>query len=175
MNKKLTASKKAALGGMVTAITALCLYAASILPAGRVPLLFLAAIAPCILTSERAYGTALLAFMVSSGIGLLMANMLPVALYIALLGHYGIFCSVTGRKVVSRPIRVVLKLLYANMFICAGLYIALRVFGLTLALPGWLPVWALIVIAEIIIAIFDVLFDAATKIYLVYLRHIIVK
>lgn len=158
---------------MVAAITVLCLYAASMLPVGGLLPLYLASLAIVVLSGEGAYVPAILCFLASAAIAFfILPNKQPAILYALLFGHYGIIRPVLQSKVQGRIIRALLKLLYCDLFLAAGLYGALMlVSGFALTLPEWLPVWGAVLLAQPVILLYDMLYGAGTFLYQSHFRH----
>ncbi|MDL2258464.1 hypothetical protein LJC42_04860 [Eubacteriales bacterium OttesenSCG-928-K08] len=164
--EKLSTSKQLALGAMCTALTVLSLFAASILPAGRVPFLFFSCMIMCVMTGEDAYLMALVSFLASSLISLLMLpNKAFAGLYVVLLGHYGIFRSLIGSRINSQVIKTLLKLLYCNVCVAIGLVLAIYLLGAQLTMPDTIPVWIIVLVVEVIFILLDVLYNACEMIY----------
>ena len=177
MNQRLSPAKKLTLGAMVTALTMLSLYAAAVLPAGRISCYFLSSIFIFALCAEGAYVTALTAFAASAGLAwLLLPDKLVAAAYTLLLGHYNIFKTILDTHLESIPFRVVLKLLYCSVFTAAGLYVAIILIGVDVManLPEWLPVWGVVAAAEAAFIMLDVLQSLLGKFYVSRIRSVIV-
>lgn len=173
MNTKISISKQITLGGMVAAITVLCLYAAAMLPVGRLLPLYLASLAIIVLSGEGAYVPAVICFLASAAIAFfILPDKQPALLYALLFGHYGIIRPVLQGRVRGRVIRALLKLLYCDLFLAGGLYAALTlVSGFALTLPEWLPVWGAVLLAQPAILVYDALYGAGTLLYQSHFRH----
>ncbi len=155
---------------MCTALTVLSLYAAAVLPTGRLALYFLSSVFVYMLVDEELYIGAIVSFAASLAMGLLiLPNALAIAPYAALLGHYGIFRTWFARRMEDRFVRFLVCMLYSNAFTALGVLAAVFLFHfdittLSSALP--MPVWAMILVLEVGFAVFDVLYWICTKIYL---------
>ncbi|HWR24000.1 MAG TPA: hypothetical protein VN366_11060 [Feifaniaceae bacterium] len=176
MNRRLNPSKQLTLGAMVTALTVLSLYAVAVLPVGSVPLYFLASFFMYILACEGAYAAALLSFLASAALSFfLLPEKSPVLFYAALLGHYGIFRTALQGRVENKFLLMLIKLLYCDVFAGAGLYIGLYVWGgLDIALPETLPVWAVVVLSQAALLVYDILYALSASIYEARFRKSIV-
>lgn len=176
MNSKLSATKQLTLGGMVTAITVLCLYATSLFPVGRIPLCFVSSVVIYILSGEGAHISALLSFGASAAISfLLISDKLPVYLYILLLGHYGIFRAIVQTRINSRLFKMMLKVFYCDMFLCLGVYLLVTLQrGFAMALPVSLPAWMLVLLVQPALILYDLLYGASIAIYQAYMRKSII-
>lgn len=173
MNTKISLSKQIALGGMVAAITVLCLYAAAMLPVGRLLPLYLASLAIVVLSGEGAYIPALICFLASAAIAfLILPDKQPAILYALFFGHYGIIRPVIQGRVRGRVIRALLKLLYCDFFLAVGLYVGVYLIaGFSLTLPAWLPIWGAVLLAQPALLLYDMLYGAGTLLYQSHLRH----
>lgn len=176
MNKRrLQGSIKLTLGAMVTALTVLLLYAAAVLPAARLVFYFMASFLPFILVCEGLYGWALTAFLAGGVLSFfLLPDKTPVYLYLLLVGHYGIFRTALQERMHSKVFRVLVKLLYVDFFAGLGLYLSLAVFRITLVQFPSLPDWAIAVLSQAGILVWDILFGASVKIYEARFRRAII-
>lgn len=177
MNKrKLSASKCLTLGAMVTALTVLCLYAAATLPVGRLPLYFLAAVFIYVLACEGAYAAAILSYLASAALALLLLpDKLPAFAYILLLGHYGIFRTAINARMQGGLLAALIKILYCDIWTGFGLYLSMQILGkLPFSFPDWLPVWGLVVLSQVGFAFIDILYGLSTAIYESRIRRSIV-
>ncbi len=176
MNRRLPPSKQLTLGAMVTALTILSLYAVAVLPFGSVPLYFLASMFIYVLACEGAYAAAFVSFLASAALSFfLLPEKSPVLLYVALLGHFGIFRTAMQGRVSSKFLFVLLKLLYCDVFAGAGLYLGLYVWGgLSLSVPEVLPAWAAVVLSQVAFLVYDILYTISAGIYEARFRRAIV-
>ena len=163
--RKLAIGKLATLTIMATVLCVMLLYAASTIPALAVVCLLLASFCVCVPSSEQAYGFALLLYAVASGVSyyILSAKWL-FALYTVFLGHYGVFRALLHNRVDNRVFRVLLKLLYANAFLCAGVYLAAVLF-IPIVLPAFLPVWGWVALLQAALIVYDIVYGLVTIVY----------
>ncbi len=165
--RKLNATKTITLGAMCAALTVLCLYAATVLPTGRAALYFVSSLFIYALSSEEAYGGAVVMFFVSCGLGLLIVpNRLALAPYAFLLGHYGIFKPWIDKRMPDRVVASALKLLYCNAFFALAVCVAVYVFHFdlsSLSLP--IPLWAVIPLMQPVFLAFDLLYWICQRFY----------
>lgn len=173
MNSRLTAAKQLTLGGMITAITVLCLYASSLFPVGRVPLLFMASVMVTILSGEGAYVSALLCYAASAAIVFfLLPDRQPAYFYILLLGHYGIFRAFVQTRIQSRLFRLMVKVFYCDIFLSLGVYLVmLLIDGFAFSFPYGLPVWAVVLLTQPALVGYDLLYGASIALYQTYMRR----
>lgn len=176
MNKRrLQGSLKLTLGAMVTTLTVLLLYAAAVLPAARLVFYFLASFLPFILVCEGLYGWALTAFLAGGILSFfLLPDKVPVYMYFLLLGHYVIFRTALQERMQSRLFRLLVKLLYVDLFAGLGLYLSLAVFDITLVQFPSLPDWVIAVLSQVAILVWDALLGACVKIYEARFRRAII-
>lgn len=167
MAKKMSASQKLTLGAMTVALTLLSLYAASILPAGRLVCFFLSSFFIYSLVCENAYFSAFTAFLACAALTfLLIPDKNSFFAYVVLPGHYGIFKTYADRRIKDGVMRFFAKLLYCNVFACAGIYIAMAAVGPDLknSLPQ-IPLWLLAAIAEAAFILYDFVYTVSQRIY----------
>lgn len=169
---KLSATKKLILGAMVTALSVLCVYAAGILPTLRVASYFLSSLFVYVLVSENAYGSAIIAFVASCAVSFfLLPDKLAILPYALLVGHYGIFKTLIDRKVKDKFVKLSVKLIYCNAFLLAGLFLIAFVFEIRLDAISALPIWLLVLIAEALLVLFDLLYTFCQHFYDTKLRR----
>ncbi len=176
MNKRLSVSKRVTLGGMVTAVAVLCLYAASVLPAGVLVCYFFAAMTSVVLTIENAYGIALVSYAATSALAFfILPDKTPAYIYTLLLGHYAIFRSALHAHVHGKVLRVLAKVLYCDFFLGVGVFLAFRLLAeFPFTMPEWLPIWAALILLEAGIVVFDILFGAGVILYETHIRRLLV-
>ena len=158
---------------MFAELTIIVLYLAAILPSGRLSLYFLSSIFVSAILVERQPGMALMLYVVVSGLGLLivpnLAMMLP---YVLLFGHYGIgkyFIEKLRDKVAA----YMLKLIYFDVFLGLCYFLAREIF-----IRGFLqamPLWLLIVLAQVAFVIYDFLYSKVTLYYANNIRRRLVR
>jgi len=175
--RRLSPSKTVTIGSMVSALTMLCLYAVAVLPGGHLPLYFLSSVFIYTLCAEGCYAGALLSFVVSSLLSiLLLPNKLVAVAYILLIGHYGIFWSFLKEHSNGWLISGMLKLLYCDIFTALGVWIAAELlnFDFLAAIPFNLPVWLFVLACQGMFIILDLLYGLAAKLYELKFRNIII-
>lgn len=172
--RKLTPAKTLTMGAAVCALTLLFLYAASVLPTGRIACCFLASLFVYALAYEGAYGSAILAFLAASALAFFLlpqkATLIP---YLTLLGHYGIFKRAVDMNVPGRAGRFIAKWLYCNIFTACGALAAAKILKTELfSLPAEIPVWTLAIGAEVAFILYEILFTVAARFYENRIRNI---
>ena len=166
-----------AAAGMGMAVALLMLFAANVCGSAVVSsiCLFVAAVMTWVpLREDRGFLFAGMAFILTSGIALLICRGPFTYLYIALFGHYGIAYLFARRHIGDGLLRVLALLLYTNIFIAIGLGLAAFVFGYDVRtlLPD-LPVWAIILIIEGGLIVFGVLYHFACDLFDTHVRKVL--
>lgn len=175
-NKYAEKSRNISLAAMFAAMTLIVLYLASILPQLRLTLYFLSSIFVAGLLVENQPGMAMMLYVVVSGLGLLIVpGLFYVLPYVLLFGHYGIgkyFIERLRDKVAA----YVLKLAYFNLALAAIYFLVLKA-DLLLAgeLVAELPLWLVIVLAQVAFVIYDFLYSKLTMFYAQKIRRKIVR
>ncbi len=162
-------SFQTSLGAMLCVLSLLALYLSAVLPAGRITLYFLSGIFIAPLLFERQPKAALLVYLATSLLSLLI---MPGAIfsvpYILLFGHYGI-----GKYLIEENCKrrrsYFYKWIYYNICIVFIYFLCFEIiagdFLRKLALP-WL-----IVCAQIAFLIYDFLYSRAVFLYKRYIRR----
>ncbi len=162
------------LGAMTSALTLLCLYLAAIMPVGRIPLYFASSIFIYALTCEGAYILALVSYAASTSLALLLLPVkLPAILYVLLLGHYGIFRTILEVRLSSRALKMLIKVLYCDIWLVLGIYLAQFYSGFAIHIPDWLPLWLFVLFAQLAIVFFDLFYGASIALYNARIRRLI--
>ena len=153
---------------MVVALTVLALYAASVLPSGKLACYFLASLFVYALSFEGAYTAAFLSYVASSLLAfLLIPDKLSLLPFFALLGHFGIFKAFAQAHMRDRFIRFVAYLIYCTVFTGIGALGAFYLLGFNLleSIPFGLPVYLAILILEAMFAAYAALFLVCQRFY----------
>ncbi|OQB25183.1 MAG: hypothetical protein BWY11_00513 [Firmicutes bacterium ADurb.Bin182] len=172
MVRKFGLTQKLTFGAMILALTVLALYCASVLPAGKLVFYFLSSVFIYALVCERAYMTAVICYIAASALSfLIIPEKTAFFAYVLILGHYGIFKTFIESRINDRILMFLSKLLYANIFVCAGIYIALYTLNLKIGgLISSMPLWLLIAAAEAALMIYDGLYTVSQRIYQAKIR-----
>lgn len=175
--KKLSLSRRLSLGAMVAALTLLSLYASEVLTGFRFLCAALSGFFIVILTQEDLFGTAWLCFLTVSVLGFLLCpDRLSWFLYVALIGHYGIVRRFFQKFITVPAVRSVFTVLYCNLGTALGLWAIYTVAGVDLLdrLPD-IPAVVLILIAEAVFFLLDILFEAAANLYVKKVRRFLLR
>lgn len=172
--RRLDLGKTVTLSAMTVALVVLMLYAASLFPVLALPCCLFSLFIMYALIHEKLYVWTFAAYMLSLILSWMLTNGgLPLAAY-ALLGHYGLFKDFADARIRDVVIRTLLKLAYCNAWIAIALLLCITVFSLDIStgLPA-LPLWFLILLLEIALFLFDILFSLWQRFYETRLRNAI--
>lgn len=123
MQPRLSLTRRIALGAILTALTMITLYFAGTLPTGRIALYVLSSIFIAAAMVEGDTRMAVLVYLASSSLGLLIIpNKLRMIPYAAILGYYAIVKYYIEKRLRFIP-GVLIKLLLANVAAVAIWYI----------------------------------------------------
>ena len=115
--RRLSGAKLISIGAMCTALGVLCLYAAAVLPTGRVALYFLASLFVYVPAAEGAYLGAVGVYLATGVLSLLILPSRAAAVpYIVLLGHFGIFKTWFDSVMPDKVVQSAVKVLYCDVF-----------------------------------------------------------
>ena len=148
--RRLSGAKLISIGAMCTALGVLCLYAAAVLPTGRVALYFLASLFVYVPAAESAYLGAVGVYLATGVLSLLiLPSRAAAAPYIVLLGHFGIFKTWFDSVMPDKVVQSAVKVLYCNVFTVLGAFAAIKLFGFDMTtLSVALPIWAIVLIMQ---------------------------
>lgn len=169
--KRPSLAKQVAFGGIGNLLTIVSLYLASVLPTNRIFFLGLSSVFLAIIVVEFGTKAAILNYVSVSILGfLILPNKITLLPYIFFLGYYGII-KLYIEKLNNFIVEWVLKLVAFN----GGLYV-IYTFAHSILLGDIsieLPIWALIIIAQIIFIVYDYGYSVAIWYYKRKLRNII--
>jgi hypothetical protein len=148
-------TRELALSAMLTALSVVLLYAACLLPTGRLALLAVAAMIPAVAVLAGGCHWGLLVYGATTLLSLLLLpNRLFGLVYAVILGHYGVVKSVIER--LKRPAaELILKLLVWNGTLAVAWGLA-RGLGLLATVP-YSPV-LLVVLYNLAFLVYDLVF-----------------
>ena len=175
--KKLSLSRRLSLGAMVAALTLLFLYASEVLTGFRFLCAALSGFFIVVLVQEELFGTAWRCFLAVSIMGFILCpDRMSWFMYVALIGHYGIVRRFFQKFITVPAVRSLFTVLYCNLGTALGLWAMYTVAGVNLLsrLPD-IPAVVLILIVEAVFFLLDVLFEAATNLYLKRVRRFLLK
>ncbi|WP_160672890.1 hypothetical protein [Clostridium sp. C8-1-8] len=150
-------------GGIFTALSVIFLYLSGVLPTNRLAFIALASILIPISIMATSISTSVLIYVSTSILALLLANKLTAFLYIIFFGSYG-FIKYYIERINSILIEYVLKIIFFNLcfFVIYKLY---SVFLITDAMKK-VPVWLLIIGAQVGFLVFDYALTIAITAYI---------
>jgi len=161
------------LSAMFTALSLIFLYLAVIVPAGNLIFYFVSSLFVSGMVVEHKPFYALLVYIASSLLGLLIVpNLLMVLPYVMLFGHYGIGKYIF-EKYLSKTLSYIMKLLYYNVGIVLIYLFAYSVFFE--GLLAQIPLLALIAIAQVVFVVFDFVYSKVLLWYYLNVRRRIVR
>lgn len=162
------------LTAMFAAMSLLFLYLSSIIPVLSITFYFLSSVFVMGLLLED---EAKLAFMMFAVVSLLSLFLMPFTKslpYILFFGHYGIAKYFIENNIKDKVVRYVLKLLYYNIAIFL-IYLLARAFFVQDILSSGLPIWAIIIIAEVAFVVYDFIYTKVTAYYFNSIRRLLIK
>ncbi len=175
--KKLSLSRRVSLGAMVASLTLLFLYASEVLTGFRFLCAALSGFFIVVLTQEDLFGTAWLCFLTVTILGFLLCpDRMSWFLYVSLIGHYGIVRRFFQKYITVPAIRSVFTVLYCNFGVFLGLWAMYTVAGVNVLerLPD-IPIVVLVLIVEAVFFLLDILFEAASNLYLKRVRRFLLR
>lgn len=150
------------LSSMFCALTVICIYLSSVLPVGRVVLYFVSSIFTAGLMVERNTKAAILMYISSSIISLLLVpDFKSVLPYVLLFGHYGI-AKLHIEKVLNPVLCWLLKVLYWNICLTLLYFLAGSILGEILMS---LPLWTVFLIGNPALLAFDFIYSLFADYY----------
>ena len=176
--KKLSLSRRLSLGAMVAALTLLFLYASEVLTGFRFLCAALSGLFMVVLTQEDLFGMAWLCYLAVSVLGFLLCpDRLSWFLYVTLIGHYGIVRRFFQKFITVPAVRSIFTVLYCNAGTVLGLWAIYTVAGVNVLdrLPTSVPTVVLVLIAEAVFFLLDILFEAASNIYVKRIRRFLLR
>jgi hypothetical protein len=167
---KTSPARRAAFAGIVAALSCVLLYLAFLFPYARISVLFILSLFPIVLTSERRYADAILAFLASA---LLSGLLFPAPdiwlLYTVFFGWYGIF----REFIVSRLKKVFAWVALAAAFNAA--FFALYFLASQLFLQIQIPAVFIIPIAEAAFVVFEIFYGRCRAYYAARIRKLVFR
>lgn len=168
---KVSFTQKITLMLMTAALGLVFIYAAGMIGYVGYALLVFASVVMYILTTERWYGFAVFAFLLTSAIAFfIVPNKVCFAVYACLIGHYAIARSLIDEWFTDKIIKLCLKLLYCNIWLIVGF--CLLIFALHMQIPTKLPIpmGVITVGAQVALIAFEALHMLLRKLYIEIIR-----
>ena len=173
ISKRLTGAYRISFTAMMMALSLLFLYCASLFPTGRLTLFFISSAFIAPLAFENELGLGIIAYIGTSILGfLILSNKLLVVPYVLLFGHYGIGKYLFEKKL-KKAMAFVAKWLYFNVFLGICL-ILVKDLLLTEAISQ-LPIWIIIVAAQVAFVIYDFAYSLVLDIYFKKIRKYLIR
>ena len=158
---------------MISALSLVFLYFAIIVPTGRLAVYFLSSVFIAALVMENELGLAVLSYVVTSLLAMLLVGLIPALIpYLLLFGHYGIGKALFERMH-NKAFSFLGKFAYFNVFLLLTYLLAKDVL---LAAAGiTLPVWLLWLLAQVVFVVYDTLFTVIITLYNHKIRRFLLK
>ncbi len=177
MNKRLSPTARLTSAAMTTALGVLFMFAASLVPTGRLALLFLASVVIWIPLNERGgVGMALLCYLATAGVTfLIVSNKLYVCAYLVFFGLYGFMKLGVDVVIPDRIIAFIVKLILMNGLTALGLFFASLILGQNVfsVLPEY-PLYIAIPALELAFIAYELLYSLVIKVFDDRLRDVLI-
>lgn len=165
---------KVSLTAMFATMTLLFLYLSSIIPVLRITLYFFSSVFVMGLLLEEEVSFALIMFVGVSLLSLVLMPFTRALPYMLFFGHYGIGKYIIEKNIKDKIVRYVIKLLYYNIAVFF-IYLLAREFFVEDVLSTGLPLWVVIVIAEVAFVVYDFIYTKVTGYYFNNIRRMLIK
>jgi hypothetical protein len=164
-------AKTVALGGILTAVNLLLVYLASLLPTGRLFLLFAVAFLPQVLLYKRRVAAAVISYAATVLLSfLLISNPFYPLAYLLFFGLFPLIYHAAAHFS-SRITEILLLLAFGSLsFLC--LYLIFT-FAIGITITQILPFWALALLCETALLLFVYLYSPVLRIFLRVLAPIL--
>ncbi|MHB1314402.1 MAG: hypothetical protein ACYCX2_02815 [Christensenellales bacterium] len=173
MNRHLTGAHRISFTAMVSVLSLIFLYLAIVLPTSRLAFYFLSSAFVAALVIENELGLAILSFVVTSLLAMLLLGFVPALFpYILLFGHYGIGKALFERMK-RKAVAFAAKLAYFNVFLLTTYLLAKEV--LFKDIEAVLPLWALWLIAQAVFVVYDLAYTLVITLYYNKFRQFLMK
>ncbi len=175
--KKISATTRLTVAAMTTALGVLFMFAASMIPAGRIGFMFLASLVIWIPLNERGgLVPALLCYLATAGVTfLIVPNKLFFGAYVLFLGAYGFIKLGADVLVRDRVIAFVVKLIIMNGLAALALFLASRFLGQNaLSMLPEYPLYFVIPALELAFAAYELLYSFCIKVFDEKLRDLLI-
>lgn len=165
--RKLNGTKLVTIGAMCTALGVLCLYAAAVMPTGRVALYFIASLFVYVPAAEGAYLGSVTVYIATSLTAFLILPTQTAAVpYAVLLGHFGIFKTWFDSVMPDKVVQSAVKVLYCDLFMALGVFWGIKLFNLDLTDTALtVPAWAVVLLIQVAFFVYDKLYWMCQRIY----------
>ncbi len=165
--------RKVSFGGIITALSLICLYMSNILPTNRLLFYAISSMFISAIVIEIGVPTAVITCI---AIDILAFTILPNKIllipYILFFGYYGIL-KYYIEKLNHIVIEWVIKILYYNSIMALIYYIVTKVMGETINIKNYL--WFIIILLEVAFIIYDIGYSLGISYYNQHIRKRIKK
>lgn len=172
---KPTPARKATLGAIAIALTFIVLYAATMLPTGRLAAYFLASVFVAGVTCENMPLTAFIAYIGTSALAfMILPDKFALLPYIGFLGWYGVVKYLLERKL-KGVVLWAAKFLVFNASAVVLVLVYRQLISILFTFPVQLPLWIVILILEGAFICYDVLYSMVANFYFHSIRSRILQ
>lgn len=172
--KTLQGAYRITLPAMLLAMTLVFIYISTIVPTVSISFLFIASIFVSALMVEKEPILAVIVFFAATILGfIIVSDKMRMIPYVLFFGHYGIV-KYYIEKVHNIVLRYAVKLVYFNAALIAAYFIIPKLL-VSADISAILPPWALLLIAQPIFIIYDVVFSWIANYYYKNIRKYLIR
>lgn len=169
--KTLTGAYRITIPAMVMALTLLFVYLSTIVPVAKLTFYFVSSVFMVVLMVEEEPWLALVVFIGVTILGfVIVSDKMKMIPYVLFFGHYGIV-KYYIEKIKNIFLKYVLKLAYFNAAIITAYFIVKSIIVPEIDLPDW----ALLLIAQPVFIIVDVIFTMVGNFYFRNIRPFLIR
>lgn len=160
----MNSSKRISLGAMISVLSIILLYMTTILPTARIFLVSLASFLAAILIIEAGMRTAMISFISTSLLGLLLVpNKMLMIPYVTFLGYYGIVKSHI-ESLNNFGLEWVIKIVLFNLALMLNYILLIQILGISIVLP--FSIWLVAIMMQVLFVIYDYVFSLFIAYYI---------
>lgn len=172
---RLPVSQRFILTVMVTTVSVTILFAAGMLGMAGYTLLLIASCATYVLTCEHLYKEAVFAYLAVTALAfLIVPDKTTAVVYAGLVGHYPLFKTICESRIKGKLTALCVKLLYCNAWLIAAICIVLYVFKISIPTELPVPKWLVVLGAEAVLLVTELVHTFFKWLYTEKLRSGIV-
>lgn len=175
--RRLDTTTRLTVAAMSSAIGIVCLYAASIVPAIKLALMFLSSLCIWIpLNEPKGFPFALLTYIATGAISLLIIpDKLYSAAYLLFLGCFGMIKYGFDRLIPDRFVSFALKIIACDIISALAFLLTIWILELNIfTMIPEIPLWIIIVALQVAFALYELLYSLCAKVFDVSFRELIV-
>ena len=176
--QQLSPARRVAYAGVITALSVVLLYLLHVLPTMRAAMLFVLSLLPAVMAYEKRYADALLCYVASSLLALLLTPVSgPWLMYVGFFGWYGIVREYLVTRWGRGVSWVVLAMLFnISFFTLYFLFqtVLLQGFNPPAWIQGFPVLLYLVPAAEVAFVIFELLYGMCRAYYIARVRRLLI-